>query len=114
MNRMTNTPPGMAIDFSKPPGEASLLAPDSLQWRIFKNPIAMAVGGVAAVLLEFADARIRSGVWDHSIYKTDPIGRSQRTGMAAMVGVYGPASAARRGVAAPTRGTRTTSPRPRT
>lgn len=96
MNRMSNTPPAMAIDFTKPAGEASLLAPDSLQWRIFKNPIAMAVGGVAAVLLEFADARIRSGVWDHSIYKVDPIGRSQRTGMAAMVGVYGPASAARR------------------
>ncbi|MGQ2931848.1 MAG: oxygenase MpaB family protein, partial [Sphingopyxis sp.] len=75
MNRMTNMAPGMAIDFTKPAGEAALLAPDSLQWRIFKNPVAMAVGGVAAVLLEFADARIRSGVWDHSIYKVDPIGR---------------------------------------
>lgn len=49
-----------------------------------KNPIALAVGGVAAVLLEFADARIRSGVWDHSTYKVDPIGRSKRTGVAAM------------------------------
>lgn len=96
MNRMSNIPPAMAIDFTKPVGEAALLAPDSVQWRVFKNPVALAVGGVAAVLLEFADARIRSGVWDHSIYKTDPIGRSQRTGMAAMVGVYGPASAARR------------------
>ncbi|UNU45195.1 DUF2236 domain-containing protein [Sphingopyxis sp. YF1] len=93
---MSNPPPAMAIDFTKPAGEAALLAPTSVQWRVFKNPIAMAVGGVAAVLLEFADARIRSGVWDHSIYKVDPIGRSQRTGMAAMVGVYGPASAARR------------------
>jgi uncharacterized protein (DUF2236 family) len=62
---------------------------------VFKNPIALGVGGVAAVLLEFADARIRSGVWDHSIYKVDPIGRSQRTGMVAMVGVYGPKSMAR-------------------
>jgi uncharacterized protein (DUF2236 family) len=56
----------------------------------------MAVGGVAAVLLEFADARIRSGVWDHSIYRQDPIGRSKRTGVAAMVGVYGPKRAAER------------------
>ena len=46
--------------------------------------------------MEFADARIRSGVWDHSTYKADPIGRSMRTGVAAMVGCYGPASAARR------------------
>lgn len=83
------------FDYAKPPGVPSLIAPDSVQWRVFRNPIALGVGGVAAVLLEFADARIRSGVWDHSIYKLDPIGRSRRTGVAAMMGVYGPASAAR-------------------
>jgi len=99
MNQMSKPPAAMAIDFTRPKGETALLAPDSVQWRVFKNPVAMAVGGVAAVLLEFADARIRSGVWDHSIYKVDPIGRSQRTGMAAMVGVYGPASTARRVIA---------------
>jgi uncharacterized protein (DUF2236 family) len=87
---------GYAIDYLAPAGEPSLVPPGSPQWRVFKNPIAVGVGGVAAVLLEFADARIRSGVWDHSIYKVDPIGRSQRTGIAAMAGVYGPASAARR------------------
>ena len=38
--------------------------------------LGIAIGGVAAVLLEFADARIRSGVWDHSVYPTDPLGRS--------------------------------------
>jgi uncharacterized protein (DUF2236 family) len=87
---------GWKIDFAHPAGEAALVDPGSVQWRVFKNPIALAVGGVAAVLMEFADARIRSGVWDHSTYKVDPIGRSKRTGIAAMVGVYGPASAARR------------------
>jgi uncharacterized protein (DUF2236 family) len=87
---------GWKVDFANPPGAAAFAAPDSVSWRIFKNPIALGIGGVAAVLLEFADARIRSGVWDHSIYKQDPIGRSQRTGMAAMVGVYGPRDAARR------------------
>jgi uncharacterized protein (DUF2236 family) len=73
-----------------------LLHPGSVAWRIYKNPVALTLGGVAAVLMEFADPRIRSGVWDHSIYKVDPIGRSLRTGMAAMVGVYGPQSVARR------------------
>jgi len=87
---------GWKVDFAAPAGEPAYLAPDSIQWRVFKNPIALGVGGVAAVLLEFADPRIRSGVWDHSTYKADPIGRSRRTGMAAMVGVYGPQSAARR------------------
>lgn len=87
---------GWKVDFAAPVGEPAYLSPGSIQWRVFKNPIALGVGGVAAVLLEFADPRIRSGVWDHSTYKADPIGRSRRTGMAAMVGVYGPQSAARR------------------
>ena len=87
---------GWKIDYANPPGEPAYLEPGSMHWRVYKNPIALAVGGVAAVLLEFADARIRSGVWDHSTYKADPIGRSKRTGIAAMVGVYGPRAAARR------------------
>jgi uncharacterized protein (DUF2236 family) len=90
---------GWKIDFSRPVGEAALLHPGSVQWRVYKNPVALAVGGVAAVLLEFADPRIRSGVWDHSTFEADPIGRSRRTAIAAMVGVYGPASAARRVIA---------------
>lgn len=87
---------GWKIDYAHPPGAPAYLDPGSVHWRVYKNPIALAVGGVAAVLLEFADARIRSGVWDHSTYKADPIGRSKRTGVAAMVGVYGPQAAARR------------------
>src|SRR3990167_4345421 len=87
---------GWKIDYANPKGAPAYLEPGSMHWRVYKNPIALAVGGVAAVLLEFADARIRSGVWDHSTYKADPIGRSKRTGVAAMVGVYGPQAAARR------------------
>jgi uncharacterized protein (DUF2236 family) len=87
---------GWKVDFRNPPGEPAGLEPDSMHWKVYKNPVAMAVGGVAAVLMEFADARIRSGVWDHSTYKEDPIGRSKRTGIAAMVGVYGPKRAAER------------------
>lgn len=86
---------GTRIDFASPPGEPALLSPDSVQWRVYKNQIAMGVGGIAAVLLEFADARIRSGVWDHSTYKADPIARSRRTGTVAMLACYGPASTAR-------------------
>jgi uncharacterized protein (DUF2236 family) len=90
---------GWKVDFSEPVGEAALLHPASVQWSVYKNPLALAMGGVAAVLLEFADPRIRSGVWDHSTYKADPIGRARRTGVAAMVGVYGPHRAARRVIA---------------
>lgn len=86
---------GTRIDFTSPPGEPALLPPDSVQWRVYKNQIALGIGGIAAVLLEFAEPRIRSGVWDHSTYKADPIGRSRRTGLVAMLACYGPASKAR-------------------
>ena len=85
---------GWDIDFLSPPGEPAYAGPDSVQWRVYKNPVALALGGVCAVLLEFADPRIRSGVWDHSVFPKDPLGRGQRTAMAAQIGVFGPRSAA--------------------
>ena len=96
---MTDTYQGWKVDFANPVGAPALQSPDSVHWRVFKNQIALGIGGVAAVLMEFADPRIRSGVWDHSTYKADPIGRSMRTGIAAMVGCYGPADAARQVIA---------------
>lgn len=91
------------VDFAAPAGAPAFFPPDSIQWQIYRNPIALGVGGICAVLLEFADPRIRSGVWDHSTYRVDPIGRSQRTGMAALVGVYGPRESAERMIAGITR-----------
>ena len=60
MARLVYPPGTQPADFLQPPGEASLLAPDSLSWRIFANPVAMFVGGVAAVLLELAEPRVRT------------------------------------------------------
>jgi uncharacterized protein (DUF2236 family) len=84
---------GRRIDFSQPRGEAALLEPDSLSWRIFKNPVALWTGGIAAVILELAEPSIRAAIWDHSSFRRDPLGRLRRTGMAAMLTVYGPRSA---------------------
>lgn len=87
--------PGLRrIDFTVPVGEGALCAPDSVSWRVFKNPVTLFIGGVTAVLLEFAEPRVRSGVWDHSTFRTDPVGRLRRTGLAAMVTVYGARSVA--------------------
>ncbi len=86
--------PAKTVDFSVPAGEPALVAPDSVSWRIFKNPVSLFIGGVAAVLLEFGEPRVRDGVWQHSNFRTDPLKRLQRTGLAAMVTVYGPRSKA--------------------
>ena len=90
-------------DFSKPDGAPALVEPDSVSWRIFKNPVTLFIGGVAAVFMEFADPKVRTGVWEHSNFKTDPVLRLKRTGLAAMITVYGPREAAERMIANVTR-----------
>ena len=88
------------IDFSRPIGEEAMASPDSVSWRIFKNPIALFAGGVAAVVLELAEPAVRAGVWEHSSFRKDPLGRLRRTAMAAMVTVYGARSIAEPMIAA--------------
>lgn len=92
-------PPGTTIDFAQPRGEPALASPDSISWRVFKNPVTLFVGGVAAVLLELAEPRVRDGVWDHSTFREDALTRLQRTGLAAMVTVYGARSVAEKLIA---------------
>ncbi|PAX08325.1 histidine kinase [Sphingomonas lenta] len=87
--------PGVpAFDFARPPGEPALVDARSVSWRVFRNPVALFTGGVAAVILELAEPAVRAGVWDHSSFRTDPVGRLRRTGLAAMATVYGARSAA--------------------
>jgi len=67
------------IDFSRPAGEAALVSPDSVSWRVFK---------------ELAEPRVRTGVWEHTTFGVNPMRRLRRTGLAAMVTIYGPRSTA--------------------
>lgn len=82
------------VDFTEPSGEPALTRPESVTWQIFRNPVSLMIGGVAAVILELAEPRVRSAIWNHSNFRRDPLGRLQRTGLAAMVTVYGPHSKA--------------------
>jgi uncharacterized protein (DUF2236 family) len=82
------------VAFSAPAGEPALVPADSVSWRLFKNPVVVLVGGIAAVILELAEPRVRTGVWEHTRFRTDPLTRLRRTGLAAMVTVYGARSVA--------------------
>jgi uncharacterized protein (DUF2236 family) len=82
------------LDFRQPAGEAALVPADSVSWRVFKNPVALFIGGINAVLLELAEPRVRSGVWDHSSFRGNPVPRMKRTGVAALITVYGARSVA--------------------
>ena len=77
------------VDFSRPTGEAALISPDSVSWRVFKNPLSLFIGGVSAVIMELAEPRVRTGVWEHTTFRVDPMRRLRQTGLAAMVTIYG-------------------------
>ena len=94
MGDMMGSAPGLTLDFATPAGEPALVPADSVSWRIFKNPVSLFIGGVAAVLLELAEPGVRDGVWQHSSFRTDALTRLRRTGLAAMMTVYGPRSRA--------------------
>ena len=80
--------------FSRPFGEPALLSPDSMSWRVFKNPLALFIGGIAAVIMELAEPRVRTGVWEHTTFRVNPNERLRRTGRAAMVTVFAARSTA--------------------
>jgi uncharacterized protein (DUF2236 family) len=82
------------VDFLRPRGEAALVSPDSVSWRVFKNPLSLFIGGVSAVIMELAEPRVRTGVWEHTTFRVDPIRRLRRTGLAAMITIYGAHSTA--------------------
>ena len=90
---------GVAVDFKQPAGEPALAPHDGVAWQVFRNPVSLFVGGVTAVILELAEPRVRSGIWDHTSFRTDPLTRMERTGLAAMVTVYGAHSVAEKMIA---------------
>ena len=77
------------INYLEPAGDPGIFGPASVAWRVLSNPASVFIGGITAVLLELAEPSVRSGVWDHTNFRGDPVGRMLRTGLAAMVITYG-------------------------
>ncbi|MBP0598166.1 DUF2236 domain-containing protein [Herbaspirillum sp. LeCh32-8] len=71
-------PPGSA-DFLHPPGDPGLFGPDSAAWQVHSDFTAMLTGGVAALLLQMLHPLPLAGVWDHSNFQADMMGRLRRT-----------------------------------
>jgi uncharacterized protein (DUF2236 family) len=91
---------GLPAPPAGPPGDPGLFGPGSMAWRVHANPVVLAVGGIAAVMLELAEPRVRAGVWAHSNFRTEPLGRMRRTAQAALLTSFGPTAAARAGIEA--------------
>jgi uncharacterized protein (DUF2236 family) len=51
----------------------------SVTWRVNGDVTTMMVGGVASLLLQMLHPAVLAGVWDHSAFRTDMLGRLRRT-----------------------------------
>jgi uncharacterized protein (DUF2236 family) len=56
-----------------------LFGPGSVVWRVHGDVTTMMIGGVSALLLQMLHPAVLAGVWDHSNFRTDMIGRLRRT-----------------------------------
>ncbi|WP_321796837.1 MULTISPECIES: oxygenase MpaB family protein [unclassified Burkholderia] len=70
---------GPSIDLSSPPGDPGLFGPDAICWRVHADFTSMMTGGIAALLLQALHPLALAGVWDHSSFRTDILGRLRRT-----------------------------------
>ena len=72
----------------------SLFGPRSVIWRVHGDVTTMMVGGVASLLLQMLHPRVLAGVWDHSNFREDMLGRLRRTARFIAVTTYGDATEA--------------------
>lgn len=56
-----------------------LFGPGSAAWAVHGDVTTMMVGGVAALLLQMLHPAVLAGVWDHSDFRNDMLGRLRRT-----------------------------------
>ncbi|WP_231731703.1 oxygenase MpaB family protein [Sphingomonas sp. CCH5-D11] len=68
-----------SVDLSRPPGDPGLFGPGSMAWRVHADFSAMMIGGVSALLLQMLHPLALAGVWDHSDFRRDRLGRLRRT-----------------------------------
>lgn len=59
--------------------DTGFFGPDSACWKVHGDFTSMMVGGVAALYLQMLHPGALAGVWDHSDFNRDMLGRLQRT-----------------------------------
>jgi uncharacterized protein (DUF2236 family) len=87
------------LDLARPPGDRGLIADTSPAWRVHGDFSAMMIGGISALLLQMLHPGALAGVWDHSDFRRDRLGRLRRTAQFIAVTTYGPTDLAERTIA---------------
>lgn len=90
---------GVVINYDLPLGDLGLFGPQSVTWRIHADFPGMMAGGVAALMLQTLHPLALAGVWDHSSFRTDILGRLRRTTAFVAGTTYAPTAEAERLIA---------------
>ncbi len=87
-----------APDYDAPVGDPGLFGPASVTWKIHADFPSMMAGGLGALMLQTLHPLALAGVWDHSSFRSDILGRLRNT--TAFVGrtTYAPRAAAERAI----------------
>lgn len=88
-----------AVDLTRPAGDDGLFGPGSASWLVHGDFTAMMAGGVAALLLQMLHPGALAGVWDHSNFRADMLGRLRRTAQFISGTTYGATATAERLIA---------------
>ncbi len=75
--------------FKSPVGDAGLLGPDSMPWRVHADFTSMMVGGLSSLMLQALHPRALAAVWDHSNFRHDLRARLGRTAYFVAITTYG-------------------------
>ena len=69
--------------------DTGLFGPESACWKVHGDFTSMMVGGTAALFLQMLHPGALAGVWDHSNFRRDMLGRLQRTARFIAATTYG-------------------------
>lgn len=68
------------LDMENPKGDPGLFGPQAVCWQVHGDFPSMMIGGICALMLQMLHPRVLAGVWDHSNFREDMLGRLRRTG----------------------------------
>jgi uncharacterized protein (DUF2236 family) len=66
-----------------------LFGPQSVVWRVHGDVTSMMVGGVSGLLLQMLHPAVLAGVWDHSTFRRNMLGRLRNTARFIALTTYG-------------------------
>lgn len=68
------------LDLENPKGDPGLFGPQAICWQVHGDFPSVLIGGISALMLQALHPLALAGVWDHSNFRQDMLGRLRRTG----------------------------------